>query len=44
MDSATSLRIEFRAMHFLNIDVHFSTLGALLHVLLELVDLAPLRR
>src|SRR5450432_277880 len=32
------LRVQLRAMHFLNVDVHF-TLGTLLHVLLELVDL-----
>ena len=35
------LRIEFRAVHFLNVDVHFA-LGALLHFLLELVDFRAL--
>src|SRR3989449_4954471 len=35
------LRVEFRAVHFLNVDVHFA-LGALLHFLLELVDLRAL--
>src|SRR5271163_2200715 len=33
--------VEFRAVHFLNVNVHF-TLGALLHVLLELVDFRAL--
>src|SRR6202023_2636872 len=35
------LCVQFRAVHFLNIDVHFA-LGALLHFLLELVDLRAL--
>src|SRR6266704_1320721 len=35
------LCVEFRAVHFLNVDVHFA-LGALLHFLLELVDLRAL--
>jgi hypothetical protein len=30
-------RVQFRAVHFLDVDVHFA-FGALLHVLLELVD------
>src|SRR4029077_18990336 len=35
------LRVQLRAVHFLNVDVHF-TLGALLHFLLELVDFRAL--
>src|SRR3984893_17092994 len=35
------LRIELRAVHFLNVDVHFA-LGALLHFLFELVDFRAL--
>src|SRR5271168_967342 len=35
------LRIEFRAVDFLDVDVHFA-FGALLHVLLELVDFRAL--
>src|SRR6266852_5928672 len=34
-------RIQFRPMHFLDVDVHFA-LGALLHILLELVDFRAL--
>src|SRR5712691_6849114 len=35
------LRIQLRAVHFLNVDVHFA-FGALLHFLLEFVDLRAL--
>src|SRR5712664_3638380 len=35
------LRVQLRTVHFLNVDVHFA-LGALLHFLLQLVDLRAL--
>jgi len=35
------LRIQLRTVHFLDVDVHFA-LGALLHFLLQLVDLRAL--